>query len=151
MRRRPHVLACVAALLLALALPAPARAEQFRTFGEYEIHFNAVRSDFIAPEAAAQHGLTRSATRGLLNVAVLRRKADGGQVHSEATLTVSVRGTEGEARTVRMRPIREPGVLYYIGEFRIAGADSYRFELGVQPADGTERFDIRFSQQLLAD
>jgi len=50
-----------------------------------------------------------------------------------------------------MRPIREPGVLYYIGEFRIAGADSYRFELGVQPADGTERFDIRFSQQLLAD
>ena len=89
MRRRPHLLACLVAPLLALALPVPARAEQFRTFGEYEVHFNAVRSDFIAPEAAAQHGLTRSATRGLLNVAILRRKADGGQVHSEATLTVS--------------------------------------------------------------
>lgn len=151
MRRRPHAHAGLAALLLALAVAAPARAEQFRTFGEYEVHFNAVRSDFIAPEAAAQHGLTRSATRGLLNVAVLRRTADGGQRHSEATLSVSVRGSEGEARPVRMRPVREPGVLYYIGEFRIAGADTYRFELGVQPADGSERFDIRFSQLLLAD
>ena len=151
MRRRPHLLACLVAPLLALALPVPVRAEQFRTFGEFEVHYNAVRSDFIAPDAAAQHGLTRSATRGLLNIAVLRRADDGTQVHSEAALEVSVRGSEGEARVVRMRPIREPGVLYYIGEFRIAGADTWQFELEVLPADTAESFNIRFSQQLLAD
>lgn len=142
----------IAALLLALvAVGAPVRAEQFRTFGEYEVHYNAVRSDFIAPEAAAQHGLTRSATRGLLNIALLRRADDGTQVHSEAALEVTVRGSEGDARTIRMRPIREPGVLYYIGEFRIAGADTWQFELDVQPAESTETFSIRFSQLLLAD
>jgi hypothetical protein len=152
MRQRLSRHAGIAALLLALAAVAgSARAEQFRSFGDYEVHYNAVRSDFIAPEAAAQHGLTRSATRGLLNVAVLRRADDGTQVHSEATLAVTVRGSESAGRTIRMRPIREPGVLYYIGEFRIAGADTWQFELAVQPADSAETFNIRFSQLLLAD
>ncbi len=150
MRPSPHGLAPLLALLWLLATPA-ARAEQYRSFGDYEVHYNAVRSDFIDAGAAAQHGLTRSTSRGLLNVAVLRRTADGGQRHLEATLAVSVRGRDGEPRTVRMRPVREPGVLYYIGEFRIAGEDTYQFELEVRPADGTERFRIRFSQALLAE
>lgn len=150
MRRSLHGLAPLLALSWLLAAPA-ARAEQFRSFGDYEVHYNAVRSDFIDAGAAAQHGLTRSATRGLLNVAVLRRTADGGRRHLEATLAASVRGGDGEPRPVRMRPVREPGVLYYIGEFRIAGEDTYRFDIEVTPADGTERLRIRFSQALLAE
>lgn len=150
MRRSLHGLAPLLALLWLLAAPA-ARAEQYRSFGDYEVHYNAVRSDFIDAGAAAQHGITRSATRGLLNIAVLRRDADGGQRHLEAMFAVSVRGGDGEPRTVRMRPVREPGVLYYIGEFRIAGEDTYQFDLEVRPADGTERFRIRFGQTLLAE
>jgi hypothetical protein len=152
MLHRPPCRTAIRTVLLALVVAAtPVQAEQFRSFGVYEVHYNAVRSDFIAPEAAAQHGLTRSATRGLLNIAVLRRADDGTQVHSEAALEVAVRGSDGEARTIRMRPVREPGVLYYIGEFRIAGADTWQFALDVRPADSAETFSIRFSQLLLAD
>jgi hypothetical protein len=138
------------AVLLALAA-APAAAQQSRTFDGYEIHYNAFRADFVPEPVADALGLTRSTDRGLVNVTVLRKRADGSDEPLEAD--VSATATDGEDRTqpVRMRAMREESGLSYIGEFRIAGEQTYRIELEVRPFGAQKAYRLRFAQSLVAD
>ena len=39
-----------------------------QVFGDYELHYNAVRSDLLRPEVARAYAIERSANRVLLNV-----------------------------------------------------------------------------------
>jgi hypothetical protein len=139
------------ALIVLVAIAGSAHAERYRTFDGYEVHYNAFRADFITAEVANTHGLTRSASRGLLNIAVLRRNEDGTTTPVEAVLTVNVANLADQTQAVRMKAVREAGALYYIGEYRISGEDTYRFEVDVQPGDTGRTYSLRFVQQLLAD
>ena len=138
------------ACLLGL-LPGLAAAAQFATFGAFEIHHNALRADFIPAEVASAQGITRSGARGLVNIAVIRRAESGAGTPSEATITLTVYNLAGQSQAVRMRAVREPDALYYIGEFRISGIDTYRFEAEVEPEGAGQAFALRWAQELYAD
>lgn len=137
--------------LAVLAVLAPAWALRFATYDGFEIHHNAVRADFIPVEVARAQGITRSASRGLVNITVLRRAEAGTTTPAEATITLTVYNLAGQSQAVRLRPVREPDALYYIGEFRISGTDTYRFEAEVQPDGAPRAYPLRWSQQLFAD
>jgi hypothetical protein len=137
--------------VLLCLLPAASNAAQFRVFGDYEIHHNAVRADFIPTAVANAQGITRSATRGLVNIAVLRRTPAGDKRAAEAEITLTVFNLAGQSQAVRMRKVSEPDAIYYIGEFRISGIDTYRFEADVEPEDAGRAYALRWSQQLFAD
>ncbi|MCE3002085.1 MAG: DUF4426 domain-containing protein [Xanthomonadaceae bacterium] len=139
------------ALLAATAALAPAWALRFATYDGFEIHHNAVRADFIPTEVARAQGITRSGSRGLVNIAVLRRAEGGTTSPAEASITLTVFNLAGQSQAVRLRPVREPNALYYIGEFRISGTDTYRFEAEVQPDGAPRAYPLRWSQQLFAD
>jgi hypothetical protein len=135
--------ACAALLLLAAGA---AGAEQVRRVEGHEIHYNAFRADFLPASVAKQHGLTRAADRGLLNVTVLRPRSDATLESIEASVHAFV-SRRGEARSeVRMRPVREPGSVSYMGAFRIEGEAPYDFELRVQPFGAARSEKIRFRQ-----
>lgn len=139
------------AILAASAVIVPAWALRFATYDGFEIHHNAVRADFIPAEVARVQGITRSASRGLINIAVLRRAEGGTTSPAEASITLTVFNLAGQSQAVRLRPVREPNALYYIGEFRISGTDTYRFEAEVQPDGAPRAYPLRWSQQLFAD
>ncbi len=143
-------LARYACLIFLVAVAGNAHAERYRTFDNYEVHYNAFRADFIPAEVAEKHGLTRSGSRGLLNIAVLRKNEEGAKSPVEATLTVTVANLADQTQSVRMKAVREAGALYYIGEYRISGEDTYRFEVDVQPGDSGRTYSLRFVQQLVA-
>lgn len=132
----------VAALLL---FTGAAVAEQVRRVDGHEIHYNAFRADFLPASVAKQHGLTRAADRGLLNVTVLRPRSDATLESIEADVRAFV--AQGEARSeVRMRPVREPGSVSYMGAFKLDGEAPYSFELDVQPFGAARSESIRFRQ-----
>ncbi|MFN7552744.1 MAG: DUF4426 domain-containing protein [Pseudomonadota bacterium] len=137
--------------LLLAALVAPAWALRVATFEGFEIHHNAVRADFVPAEVARSHGITRSTSRGLINIAVRRRTESGATAPAEATITLTVFNLADQSQAVRMRLVREPEALYYIGEFRISGNDTYRFEAEVQPEGAARAYRLRWSQQIFAD
>jgi hypothetical protein len=139
------------ALLALLLMAGTAIAAQFRTYDDFEIHHNAVRADFIPVEVARAQSITRSGSRGLVNIAVLRRAAEGTTTPVPADITLTVYNLAGQSQAVRMRAVREPDALYYIGEFRIAGIDTYRFEAEVAPEGAPRAYDLRWSQELFAD
>jgi hypothetical protein len=140
------------AIVLLLLLWAPiAGAEQFRSYDNYEIHYNALRTDFLTPTVARANAITRSKNRGLLNITVRRRNGDGTTSPSEAQVIVTVYNLIGQSQAIPMRVVKEPEAIYYIGEFRISGVDTYRFEASVTPADTSKTYELRFAQQLYAD
>lgn len=141
--------AWLAALLLLSA--AHANAQQSRTFDGYEVHYNAFRADFLPEPVADELGLTRSTDRGLVNVTVLRQRADGNNEPVEAEISASASDAEGREQPVRMRAIRERSGLSYIGEFRISGEQLYKFELELRPFGAQKTYRLRFAQSLLAD
>ena len=144
MRARP-----LAALPLLFA--ACADAQQSRTFDGYEVHYNAFRADFVPEPVADALGLTRSTDRGLVNVTVLRGRADGSSEPVEADIAASATDGEGRAQPVRMRAMHEKEGLSYIGEFRIAGEQTYRIELELRPFGADRTYRMRFAQALVAD
>jgi len=140
------------ARLAALCLLATgvASAEPVRRFDGFEVHYNAFRADFLPETMSAKHGLTRAADRGLLNVTVLRARSDATFEAIEADVTATV-SREGEpASEVRLRPVREPGSVSYMGSFRLEGERPYRFDLSVKPFGAEKAETIRFRQSVAA-
>jgi hypothetical protein len=58
-------------LLFGLSLQAP--AQQAEDLGDYLVHYNTMNTTLLSPEVARAYNIQRSGTRGLLNIAVLKR------------------------------------------------------------------------------
>ena len=132
------------ALITALALAMPAAANVLRS-GDLRVHYSAVPTTSLAPEVARQYGLTRSANRVLLNVAV-RRGEPGADEAVAANVQASATNLAGQRLELRMREVRDGDALYYLGEARVTGQDTLRFEISVTvPGQAPMRVD--FSQE----
>src|SRR3546814_11222280 len=72
MRPALHINCLPALLLLGLAIATPASAQHNNMIqsGNLTVHYNALATTSLSPEVAHQYGITRSASRALLNVAV---------------------------------------------------------------------------------
>jgi len=127
---------------------AAALAQSSFTHSGYTIHYNAVPSVVLAPEVARSYGLTRSAQRAVLNIAVrtageaATARSVGANVHAVAI------NRAGQRQTLRMREVREQEAIYAIGELRIEDGELYRFEVDVVPEGESRTIEVRFSQQL---
>lgn len=137
--------------LAALALAGIASASQFRTFGGYEVHYNAFRADFVPEEVAIRHGITRSASRGLVIIAIRDKREGGLGKPVEAVITLTAENLAGQSQAVRLKPSREGEDLHYLGEFRLAGSDTWRFDAEVQPAGSERAYRLRWAQPLVAE
>ena len=96
--------------------------ETFKDFGNYEVHYNALRTDALTPEVARAYGIQRSANRVMLNVAVLRKEADHApRKPVEADVKVDAYNLNGQLKNIEMRRVSEGEAIYYIGEVSISG------------------------------
>ena len=142
-----------ALLFVALALCAgPSFAvDQFRTAGAYTIHWNALPSDFIAPDIATKWGITRSLSRALVNVTLTKAGADGMPEMQPAKVSGTVRNLLGQEQVIDFNEKRDGREIYYLGQFRIAGEDTYRIELSVTPPGAARAETIVFTQPLVGE
>jgi hypothetical protein len=134
------------ALLTMLLLTGSVLAQNSTTRGPYTVHYNALPTTLLSPDVARNSGITRSASRGLLNIAVLR-DADGTQVATIARVDAAATNPAGQRQSLRMREVREGEAIYYLGEPRISSTDEQLdFEVTVTPAGSAEPIVIRFTQ-----
>ena len=123
--------------LLALLAALPALAENSLRAGDITVHFNALPTTTLSPEVARANGITRSANRALVNVAV-RQGEPGADRAVTAKVTVSATNLAGQRVELRMREVREGDAIYYLGEARTSGQETLSFDLSVTP-EGAER------------
>lgn len=129
-----------------------AHAEQSETFGDTIVHYNAITTDSLTPAIASHYGITRSKSRALLNVAVLRQ-ADEGQLDTAipAQVTVSATNLVGQRQTIPMRMIQEQDAIYYIGVSKVAHRETLNYFISVQTEDMTRPVEVRYTREFYTD
>lgn len=128
-----------------------AGTESSRDFGDFVVHFNAVKTDELTPEIAREYSIVRSQNRVLLNVSVLRKQAGAQSVPVPAVVAASAVNLTGQSRTLLVREIREGDAIYYIAETPITNAEVLIFSVDVTPENQTDRFSLRFQKQFFVD
>jgi hypothetical protein len=137
--------------LFLLAQAADLPAQQFETFGNYEVHYNALNTHLIPAEVATAYGIKRSSSRALVNVTVLDKSTESSGVPVNARVTCTAVNLLGHKREIDMREITEPeGAIYYIGETQVRNLETYRFTVNIEP-ENSENFVLNFQQQFYTE
>lgn len=138
----------IASLLLGFLPAAPVMAEQSQKFGTYQVHYNVMPTDELAPEVARAYGIDRSKSRALVTISVLKSNPLGGVGLSvEAVLDVSAVNLSQQLSQIKMREITEGVAVYYIGELRVTPPDTLKFTVKVKPEGEKRESTVEFSQQ----
>jgi hypothetical protein len=153
------VLATAAAWLAACGQggPSPGQPQtavpsepSFTQFGDFELHYNALRTDELSPEVARAYGIERSANRVMLNVSLLRKNPDGSTRPTDATVTATAYNLNGQLKNLEMRRVAEGGSVYFIGEVGISGAEILVFDISAVPLDEASKFSVQFKREFFA-
>ena len=163
MRRRtaplfPLPLACALLAVAACGAPesGPPRAAApseptHQEFGDFQVHYNALRTDELAPEVARAYGIQRSANRVMLNVSLLRKDAEGRTTPVDGTVTASAYNLTGQTKSLELRRITEGSSVYFIGEVGISGTEILVFDIDATPADRPGKYSVQFKREFVAD
>lgn len=149
------VLACGAVLMggcdyspeykIATAQPSD---ETFRDFGDYEVHYNAVRTDTLPADVARAYGIQRSTNRVMLNVTVLHNEAEHAAPKPvDADVQVDAYNLNGQLKNIQVRRVTEGEAIYYIGEVTIGGAEILVFDISVTPEGAAAPFEVKFKRE----
>ena len=144
-------------LLKALALLAAlssfsANAQQAQRFNDYTVHYNALNSSLISPEVAKAYGISRSDSRALINISVLKNTENQLPVAVKAVVTASGRNLIGQTRAIEMREIAEgEDAIYYIGELSVRNMETFDFTVEVRPEGQSKPFTVKFRQQFYTE
>ncbi len=130
---------------------APPSEPSHEDFNDYQVHFNAVRSDELSAEVARAYGIERSSNRVMLNVSMLRKEADGSTVPVDGNVEASAHNLNGQLKDLQVRRITEGESVYFIGEVGISGTEILVFDIQATPEDQSGTYTVQFKREFFAD
>ncbi|WP_148861512.1 DUF4426 domain-containing protein [Marinobacter fonticola] len=140
-------------LLAACALLAGAQAHagQYKKFGDYQVHYSIFPSSFLTPEVAAQYGIVRSKSIGIVNVSILEKTEQGGLQPVSGQVEGQVMNDIRQSRFLGFRRISEGKATYYIAEFQFSDGELLTFQLEANVPGTRDPMPIRVAQTLVND
>ena len=128
-----------ALLTTAILFSANVMAEQKQTLGQWDVHYSAFTSTFLSPAIATQYNLTRSASMGVLNIAVLDKD-------TQQSVTPGVTGRAinplGQVQALEFQHVKEGDANYYLAQFDYTNAETLRFTIQIG-----EQQTLKFNQE----
>lgn len=144
---RPAILSSAALAGVLLACTSyMASAENSRDFGDYVVHYNAVATDMLPPQVAREYNITRSSSRGMINITVMKKLlgSPGKPIH--AHVEAAAVNLAGQRRDIPLREIRDGTAIYYIGEFGVSHEETLKFSIRITPQATQKVLQVEFSQ-----
>lgn len=133
------------------AIEVLSATESSKDFGDYIVHFNAIRTDELTPEVAREYSIVRSQNRAMLNVSILRKQENAPAVPVAGAVAASAVNLTGQLKNLLVREIREGDAIYYIAETPITNGEVLVFSIDVTPQNEPSRFSIRFQKRFFVD
>src|SRR5690554_4462939 len=110
------------------------RGGQKQVFGQYEVHYIGLTSNFLSPETAVAYGIERSRTMCFISISVLDTK-DNKDVGTFITAKVegTIKNLIGQSRVLEFKEIKETDAVYYVSTFRFDRSEEHTSELQSRP------------------
>lgn len=122
--------------------------DSFQDFGNYSLHYNALRTDSLTPEVARSYGIQRSSNRVMLTVTVLKKDMPQSQGKPvDATVDVSAHNLNGQMKGIDMRRVSEGDAIYYIGEVSISGTEILVFDITAAVDGEATPFKVKLQRE----
>jgi hypothetical protein len=134
--------------LLLVLFASTLRAEQYETFGDYQIHYIAFSSELLQPEIARQYELERARNRAVLNISVLKTEASGSNKAVSAAVRGSFTNLAQQKQTLNFKRVVEGDAIYYLASLRFTDQETLKFDIEFQPDTSEPVRKLSFSQQL---
>lgn len=160
-KHRKFFLACGIALLAGCGQPQDvgpvAQADMLtgtdamRDFGDFVVYVNALTTDRLTADVAAEYGIARSPGRALLTLSVHRKQEDGAPIAVTGEHSVSAVNLAGQIRNVLLREITEAEAVYYIGELQVTDQETLTYTIDFTPVGETNPLSLRFQRQFFVD
>lgn len=136
---RPSFLIKIPLAAFVVALFSLAHAEQAVDFGDFVVHYNAVTTDFFAPNVAKAYGIKRSKYRGLLTISVLEKRMGVTSLPIRANVNASAVNLSNQSKLLSLREISDNGAIYYVAEFPVTNRETLNFTITVNLDNGEPR------------
>jgi hypothetical protein len=133
------------------APPGQPTEPTFQDFGNFEIHYNAIRTDQLTADVARSYSIERSANRVLLNVSLLKKEASGKTQPVDGVVSASAYNLNGQLKDLQMRRVTEGSSIYFIGETSISGNEILVFNIQASPTGQGEKYQVQFKREFYAD
>ena len=122
-------------------------ADQSKTFGDYTVHYNAFTTDVLPPEVARGFGISRSRSRGMVNISVTKSETIGAPRSVPAKVSGTATNLTGQLRNLDVRQVKDGQAYYYIAELPVANEETLDFTLSVRPEGASKAYEVEFRQQ----
>lgn len=131
--------------------PAQPATDSFQDFGNYSVHYNALRTDSLTPEVARSYGIQRSANRVMLTVTILKKDTPQSQGKPvDGTVEVAAYNLNGQMKGIDMRRVSEGDAIYYIGEVSISGTEILVFDITATVTGEATPFKVKLQREFYA-
>jgi hypothetical protein len=135
----------------AATAPAQPATESFQNFGNYSVHYNALRTDSLTPDVARSYGIQRSSNRVMLTVTILHKEGvQGPGKPIDGAVEVSAYNLNGQMKGIEMRRVSEGDAIYYLGEVSISGAEILVFDISATPTGEAMPFKVKVQREFFA-
>jgi hypothetical protein len=135
----------------ATTAPAQPATESFQNFGNYSVHYNALRTDSLTPEVARSYGIQRSSNRVMLTVTILRKEgAQAAGKPVDGAVEVAAYNLNGQMKGIEMRRVSEGDAIYYLGEVSISGAEILVFDISATPTGEASPLKVKLQREFFA-
>ncbi|MDH3644592.1 MAG: DUF4426 domain-containing protein [Gammaproteobacteria bacterium] len=125
---------------------ACAHAEQLQRFGDWEVHYVVLPTEFLKPDVAAGYDIVRGRDRAFVNISVL--SPDG--LPSKVNVSGHSTNLLGQRQTLAFREVSEGSAVYYLAEIKHSDEEVVRFKITVSGATRREML-LEFQQKLYWD
>lgn len=122
-----------------------------RDFGNYTLQYSAITTDTLTPEIARNYNIQRSASRGLLNISVLKKQDGAASVPVAAKVDAQAVNMTGQFKGLSVREVRDGPAIYYIGDVSVSDEETLVFTVNATPEGETTPLSVRFQREYYVD
>ncbi|CCQ09940.1 FIG003551: hypothetical protein [Pseudoalteromonas luteoviolacea B = ATCC 29581] len=138
----------IAVILLFLILSFASQANniqggQYKTLGNWQVHYIAFPSTFIQPTIANAYGLTRDERKAIINISVLSDHE--GNLAQQVEISGTAKNLLGNSIQLNFKEVVDGEAVYYLAQMDFHNEEIYRFEVTIR--QGTNEQILKFQQQ----